>query len=682
MRARPRAIALIMVLVVIAVIVTLAGAFVSINHSNFALMTSAMGQEEATTACYTGYHYAMYCLEHDRKWGKDNPSDGFVSGTRPSPADLAEIVSILDVEVVNSFTLRCYPKKNGQRTGTSFLLEIRNNLANDWADAPGSGRDPMPAGGPFPEVAWNCVFLRVTATADGITRRLETVMNSAPPFDAAATANGDIFLEADDQVVIDSKDRFANQLRSRSSMRLTPGGLNKIHFQWSADPALDALPRKGRLWARDEIFVGGLDMSDPNPATNKKLDVENSAEGWVVPKATKSFTVQDLNINDFRMLDTTPKVSIKPGTWNFGQTDYTVTYEVNNEVTETVTVPVYDETTVPPTLIGTQDVTQTRSEVTTVQDIVSYPALERKVNGVVQETWVHQGSVPAVGGTYTPAVGTAGTITSITPVNSVQYDADGVIDLSQISSAPPPTGVSANEVQLDIMEAEFNVGQNLVLVTDGNGDGAQDGSFGLSSEIGNTAGPGTGREVDAQLHLGVTPPPPPSNPGGRHRRHGPPPAPPPLPANGKPSAIMAGGDISVREVLGHGALLADQDVTIQGTGAINSDPNAGIALFAGRDVIIDANLLKITTAIPPAQPIDTTFQGLVYAERNVRLQDPAYTNPRNITVQGALVARSGFIDIPKANEVDLIYDPTFLRSMLKDRPNNQIRLERQSFNLF
>ncbi|MEW6279066.1 MAG: hypothetical protein AB1758_10610, partial [Candidatus Eremiobacterota bacterium] len=172
-----------------------------------------------------------------------------------------------------------------------------------------------------------------------------------------------------------------------------------------------------------------------------------------------------------------------------------------------------------------------------------------------------------------------------------------------------------------------------------------------------------------------------SSPGGRRRRRGPPPPPPPLPADSKPSAIMSGGDISVREVLGQGALMADRDVTIQGTGSIDSDPQAGIALFAGRDVIIDANLLKITTALPPATPIDTAFKGLVYAERNVRLLDPAYSNPRHINIQGALVARSGFIDIPKAESVNLTYDPTFLRTMLKDRPNNQIRLERQSFNL-
>lgn len=680
---RPKGIALIMVLTILGVLVTLSGAFVGINHSNFALMASAMDQEEATAACYTGYYYALYSVEHDRRWGKNVP--GFATGTRPSAAELAEVADLLDVEVVNAFTLRCYPKNpDGSRTGTSLLLEVRNNLANDWLDAPGPGRDPIPAGGPFPAVPWNCLFLRVTGDSGGVQKRLESLLTAAPPFDAAATANGDVLIEADQEVVIDSRDKYINQLRSKSRLNLTPNqaATDKVQFRWSADATLDALPIKGRLWAQDQIFVGGHDMSDPNPLTNKKAEVEANAEGLVVPKASKSFTIQDLNINDFRMEDTTPKASIKPGTWSFGQTNYTVTYEVSNEVTETVAVPVYDETTVPPTLIGTQDVTQTRTLTTSVTDTVSYPALERKVGGTVVETWVHTGSVPGAGSTFTPQVGTPGTITSITPQASVQYDDDGVIDLSQIGTAALPAGIGADHVQLDIMEAQFNVGQGLILVTDSNGDGTRDGDFGLASEIGNVAGPGTGREVDATLNLGVAPPPPPAAPTSRRRRRGPPPPPPPLPANGKPSAIMAGGDISVREVLGQGALMADQDVTIQGTGEISTDPLAGIALFAGRDVIIDANLLKITTALPPATAIDTAFKGLVYAERNVRLLDPTYSNPRNITIEGALVARSGFIDIPKANSVKLVYDPSFLKTMLKDRPNYRIRLERQSFNLF
>lgn len=677
--------ALIMVLTLLAILVTLSGAFVAINHTNFALMASALDQEEATNACYAGYYYALYSVEHNRRWGKNSPGDGFTSGTSPSTVDLAEVAPLLDVEIVNDYTLRCYLKNvDGTRTGASFLLEVRNNLANDWMDTPSPAEDPIPAGGSFPAVPWNALFLRVTGESAGVQRRLETLLTSAPPFDAAAQANGNILIEADQGIHIDSRDKYLNQLRSKSLLNLTPNAsaTNKVHFHWTVDPLLDALPRKGRLWAQDNILVGGFDMSDPDPATNKKAEVENNAEGSVMPNSTKSFTIQDLNINDFRMEETTPKVSIKPGTWNFGQTDYRVTYEVNNEITETISVPVYDETTVPPTLLRTDSVTQTRTEVTPVQDIVSFPSLERKVNGVVAETWVHTGAIPAVGSTYTPQAGSAGTITSIVPVSSVQEDPDGILDLSQISSSVTlPTGINSNQVQVDILDAEFKVGQNLILVTDSDNDGVRDGEFGLSSEIGNIAGPGTGRQIDATLHLGVTPPPLPTN-NGRGRRRGPPPPPPPLPPSGKPSAVMAQGNISVREVLGQGALMADGDITIQGTGEIASDPLAGIALFAGRDVIIDANLLKITTALPPATPIDTAFKGLVYAERNVRLLDPDYSNPRNITIEGALVARSGFIDIPKANQVNLTYDPAFLRTMLKDRPNNRIRLERQSFNLF
>ncbi|MEW6279179.1 MAG: hypothetical protein AB1758_11180, partial [Candidatus Eremiobacterota bacterium] len=500
--ARLRGIALIMVLIVLAVLVTLSGAFVAINHSNFALMASASDQEEATSACYTGYYYALYCVEHNRRWGKNNPGDGFSSGTRPSAAELAEVAGQLEVEVVNQYTLRCYPlNANGARTSTSLLIEVRNNLANDWRDAPGPGEDPLPGGGAFPPVPWNCLYLRVTGDSGGVKRQLESVLTAAAPYDAAATANGDVLIEANQGLTIDSLDKYVNQLRSKSRLNLTPNAAatDKVHFKWSADPLLDSLPRKGRLWAQNEILVGGYDMSDPNPATNKKAEVEANAEGSVVPKSTKSYTIQDLNINDFRMEETTPKVSIKPGTWVFGQADYTVVYNVTNSITETVDEPVYvyqDEAgnpLNPPLLVGTTPVQKTRDVVTPVTATVAYPALQRKVGNSVVETWVHAGSIPGLGSTYTPEAGDAGTIASITPQSSVQTDPDGVLDLSQIASAPLPAGIAQNHVQVDILEAQFNVGQNVILVTDGDGDGTRDGDFGLVSEVGDVAGPGTGR---------------------------------------------------------------------------------------------------------------------------------------------------------------------------------------------
>lgn len=606
MSIRRRGIALAMVLTMLCVLTLLTTAFVAINHSNFGLLAASADQEAATRACYNAYAFAHYALENNKSWG--------VNFLTNPPGETADVSSEMDIEVLDERTLRGTLKnEDGALTGVTFTLTVINNLR------PGGGVVTIPG---FRSVRPESIYLHIVGNSSGLQRRLETVFAAPPLYDSSALANGVIDIEARTGLVFDSLDRYRNTVRANSDIYLPDGvAAPRVRFDWTADPSLNALPRKGLLWSNGAIHAGSYDLSDPSRAFHRGV-FERNSKGFLANNAAKNNNIYDLAFDDFKMYDTTPQVDIKPGEYVFTAVTYTVNYDY-------------------PTELGIVNTSQA----------VSYPALVRKVGGVSQEMWVKDGTVPAAG-TSMPGVD-GSVIRSITPDRTAGVEhqlADGIIRLRDIAVNPAtlPGGTSAS---IDIEGADFNVGADTILNVVGD--------FAMTSEVGTAPGPGRSRDVEAKLHLGF-------DLGG-------------TPAARNLGAIKATGKITVREVDGNGALVAGQDLTMQAGGQVSTDPHIGIALYGGRDVIMDAAGM----ADEDASAVDSKFKGLVYAGRNFEMRKPPdeVTVPTSVDIEGALVARNGNLIIQDSTNVKLTYNPAFLTKIVKDRPDEDVRLERQSFNL-
>lgn len=146
----------------------------------------------------------------------------------------------------------------------------------------------------------------------------------------------------------------------------------------------------------------------------------------------------------------------------------------------------------------------------------------------------------------------------------------------------------------------------------------------------------------------------------------------------KRGSLTAEGNIDIKgQVYGVGNLLAGNDLTIapnyidQDKEEEHNSTNSNIALYAGNDVTIkppDTGTWGINPQI--------TFRGLVYADRNFTFEaNETRVSGQNLTIEGALVARTGTIDIRNAYHANLIYNPDYLTDLIKRQEGNRGQIE-------
>jgi hypothetical protein len=151
-------------------------------------------------------------------------------------------------------------------------------------------------------------------------------------------------------------------------------------------------------------------------------------------------------------------------------------------------------------------------------------------------------------------------------------------------------------------------------------------------------------------------------------------------ASGKPGSIYLQGAIK-----GNGKLLAQGDVTIRNTFAnVSSDVNSDLSIFAGQNVTIRPQKAKwfddYYDTVSDSYEGHTAFRGLVFAGNDVFVEadkdlDSTVYDPADVTIEGAVVAREGSVTVKSAKDVNFIYNPQLLDSILSRNTANRIRLE-------
>lgn len=142
-----------------------------------------------------------------------------------------------------------------------------------------------------------------------------------------------------------------------------------------------------------------------------------------------------------------------------------------------------------------------------------------------------------------------------------------------------------------------------------------------------------------------------------------------LGSKGNPPALVAGGSLKLENALtdGVGTLVAlDGDVSFQPLSSslsVNTSKSSrGLVVFASNDI-------KMTNPDPGG---DWRFRGLIYARGGFEFD----ANGANTRLDGTIVSLGADLNITRANQVELVYNPAYLELVESNMPLNRLQIER------
>lgn len=262
LRIRPAGVALLMALIVAALLVTLVGAFITVNRSNNAITGNVVTRQDAYNACLSGLNYVWAQLEQDQNWGAEGFPDGTsslsyplsspkirirVHGDRANPEDLS--LNYVEGELIGS--------------GDKFEIHLINNLTSRALQRETSLGD----------IPGRTARLEIIGTSNMTSLRLQSVLRKSPYVDSSALSRDNLEVEllADNARAwkLRSKDPYVNQIRSNKSI-LGPSAVDG-HLAFR-DP-----PRGGVAMAKNDIKLGGVSvMNDPTLLENSQVAAKGS----------------------------------------------------------------------------------------------------------------------------------------------------------------------------------------------------------------------------------------------------------------------------------------------------------------------------------------------------------------------------------------------------------------------
>ncbi|MBX3167324.1 MAG: hypothetical protein KF760_07925 [Candidatus Eremiobacteraeota bacterium] len=620
---RRRGVALFVVLLVMFVLLTLLGAFVRVNNTNLNLLGLGLTRVQAEEACNSAVQYAWMRLDKEADWG----SPGYFTSHSPH-------------EVLGS-RLECSGsgttvtgKVNG--TDMTFTIQLFNNLNNASPDEP--NRVPKYA-----------VRMSIEGRSGNARKHMEVVLRKRAFVDASAVAQLRMAVTNPQPMKwnIDSTDRQLNMVRSNGTL-LGPnpglgGGPSQIEFLRPAGTPAAAQGPFGSAWASDEITLGTTALSGNSAATTT---AGVNTKGQFVPKTGGSYQIPDLKPED--LTGPTTERTLPGGTYSFliAGTDVPAV-PAQEAVAEVPAVEAQPEVGIPgeegyqpaveatPAVPGRAAVAAVDAYTQWNQSLVyTDPAGHVQVLASVPSGEGH-------GNDYTPV-----------PLNR---------DVWVPLALDPATGARTDRsILANLKTCQIVVAPGIKAVVP-SGDLRVDGQLGSGNLALGTRVEGAQQE-EHDGHRG-------------HRRRGRGNAQPEDEALAQPSSLEAlDGNISIYgAATGWGAIVSHQkDISLRMRNALATDPDGGVALYAGGDVTMLSGRQSYGVDCS-----DATFLGLIYAKGNFL----ARANQQNLNIEGALVSK-GAIDILEARNVNFKYNPDFLFDIIDTTSQTSAtRLEQVSLSI-
>lgn len=467
----------------------------------------------------------------------------------------------------------------------------------------------------------SCVVITSVGRCGTFQSKIESVLVQAPLYDAAAISNGQMDMSDVDNWVVKSQDPLRNWVRSNESIYapdfLGPTGTKKMEFERGANK------RPGVAWSKKNIYLG---KSDKIVDTSNSTEAFTKTNGSMAPYATLNYNAYDLKREDLIKPSGT-EASVPAGTFTINTQTLTYDEEIWQgywrpsrivKHTKVVSGLVYQ----PP--VGPSKQWLQGSQVPQGQD------------------WNWTGSHwsrthPAVMPDGQPLANRGDVELKAEVVNIANDFTSPQMTFSFSKGSPGQAGYTPPQFTA-LNDGPLRVDGDLAIVSDP-----------ATTSEKPALGFAAGAAATSATQFGY------------------------LYSNSTPGA--KNGDILIEgTVTGSGAIAAQRDLAVAGSSKFEaSEGNLGLVLWSGRDIKFGVQA-----------DTDMAFRGLVYAKNNVSLDFAKSTGNtgnrlKSLSIEGALVAQSGKIEMGKAATVDMNYNPKYLEIFTKGLPNNTARFAQVAF---
>lgn len=623
-RWRKRGVALFVVLLVMFVLLTLLGAFVRVNNTNLNLLGLGLSRVQAEEACNSAVQYAWMRLDKDADWG----SPGYFTSHSPNEVWGTRLQCLGSGTTVTG-------KVNG--TPMTFTIRLFNNLNNASADTPN-------------EVPKYAVRLSIDGQSGSARKHMDVVLRKRAFVDSSAVAQLRMAVTNTEKMKwnIDSTDRQLNMIRSNGVLLGPDAGLGapgtQIEFLKPAGTPAAANGPFGTAWASDEITLATTALSSNSAATNT---AGANAKGQFVPKTGGNYQIPDLKPDDLAG-PTTERV-LPGGTYSFQIAGANVA----------AVAPVAAVADIP--AVEAVPAVGVPGDADYVPAVEATPAIpgHAAVAGTPAFTQWNQSLV------YTDP---AGNVKVLAAVDSGKGVGDDYTPVPLDKDVWVPLALNPSTGARDDRSVLANLKTCQIVVAPGIKAVVPTGNLTVTGQLGS-GNLALGIKVDGaeqEEHDDYR----------GHRRRGRYDDDHPKPKDlAQPSSVEAlEGSISIYgAATGWGALVShEKNVTLRMRNALATDPDGGVALYAGGNVTMLAGQQAYGVDCK-----DATFLGLVYAKGNFL----TLANQQNLTIEGALVSK-GAIDINNAKNVNFKYNPDYLFDII-DRTSaaSATRLEQVSLSI-
>jgi hypothetical protein len=622
--------ALVIVLLIMFVLVVLTGAFVRVNSSNLQLLSSSINRSRAEEACMSAIQYAWMRLDQDQSWATpgyftSNPTDEYWPVAKgPNARVQAKGAGTIVTGFIKDSDMR-------------WRIEVTNNLAGE-----------TPLGGVVPKRA---AKIEITGWSGNSERHATVVLRKKAFVDSSAVSQLNLDIP-NGKWNLQSSDPLLNMVRSNATIHAPSaglgGGASQIEFMKSIYATTSAVGPYGTAWASDDIVVGGMSGKSLGGSPTDRETAGKNAKGTFLPKTGSKYQIPDLqaaNLNgpvDERVL---------PG----GKYFFTIAGANIPTIPPVAGVP--DTPEVPAVLDPV-----TGAEITPAVPAVPGTPGKAAVPGFTQWTqslvYTDPSGKETVLASVLSGTGKEGEITTPVPLSK---DVFVPLALDPVTKERTDDSVVANlrtgsiSVQPGI-KAVVPSGDLVVTGQLGSGNVALGTKVEGSFDEGKDSWKDRKKKWDDDKK---------DRYGGKER---------PEEIKVASALELVDGSLNIYgAATGWGSIVSNKDIVLRLKNALSTDPDVGVAIFAGGNV----QMLHAVASFG----VDTSgasFSGLIYSKGSFTIPD---AKGQTLSVEGAVVAKTGGIEVKNAARVDFKYNPDYLYDIIQHVPGTATRLEQVSFSM-
>ena len=296
-----RGIALITTMMVMALLLTLIGAFISVEKSASRLTGNALERRTAQDACLTALNLAWKRLEINPLWGRDGHFPATAPVAMPAGHPCVQVeTKLVGSDKILSGVIQADGAFDAPNAVT-FEVKVYNNLKTDsYVAGQPTAREAFTFGNI--RVPARSVRLICVAKSGSSTRRMDTILRQVPVSNESLISKRDTTIQtaAGGLVRLESRDQYVNRIRAGDDMSLPSASNVQFLRHGSADS--------------NQLSLGGVPTT-----TETQLNSASDASGGIYSVGQGAPQIPEFNSDNFRLPEDPTKVTtVAAGEYQFG----------------------------------------------------------------------------------------------------------------------------------------------------------------------------------------------------------------------------------------------------------------------------------------------------------------------------------------------------------------------------